>query len=306
MPGFDFPQEGPTLPNDPPQNGPVIWTHVENDSVRIASAALETARTGTWEVHHPITRQRYLRALTIMSLQAASFRTEPHVLGNLSGASYADDEHNAAGAAAARTILLLAPRGVALVSQSMLTVDGEPPSLSGSPDTGLGPLAIVAVVAAVGAAAYLIGRYTGQAADRADFRENKTRQLISTQATVIETLTTHAQRERIAGKPLPFSPEERRLLESLEHTQQQIADERHVPLPSPFDGAKTLEELGRSASSALDSLLPIAVIGGAIYLFSKCGGNAEAHAPAEPAPKPQAMTLTRNKEGIYEYDERNS
>jgi hypothetical protein len=313
MPGFETPtQDGPTVPNSPPSKGPVKWLHAELEPAIIGPAALQTARFGAWDALDLITRARHLRALVVMSLQAATLHAEPQELGALSAATYPDEEHNAAGAAVARTVMLIAPRGPALVSQNMLTHQGLPPVMVPSGETGAAPLvvaAIVLAVAAVGAAAYLIGRYTGETADRSDFRENKTRQLVSTQATVIEALTTHATRERLAGKPLPFTDEERRLLDSLEQTQRQIAEERHQPLPSPFDGAKSLADLGRSAAGVLDALLPIAVIGGGLYLLSRFGGafdsNGRAAEPAAaPASRdPREITLTLNKEGVYEQEE---
>ena len=138
---------------------------------------------------------------------------------------------------------------------------------------------IVVAVAAVGGAGYLIGRDSKETLDRQDFRENKTRQLLSTQATALEVLAKHAERERIAGKALPYTDEERALLRSLEDAQRAIVTERREPLPSPFEGAKSVAEIFKEAAGLVESLLPIALIGGALYLISRYGPPPEPRRP---------------------------
>ena len=312
MPGFETPP-----PKDPPlpsASGPFTWTHSEPEPAITGPAALQTAKLGAWDGLDPIQRARHLRMLVIMSLQAATLRTEPQKLGTLSAASFADDEHNAAGAAVARTLMLIAPRGPAAVAQHILTTGGQTPVLLAAGETAAPwvAIAIVAAVAVVGAAAYLIGRYSGETADRSDFREAKTKQLLSTQATAIEVIAKHAEREKIAGKPLPFSDEEKALLRSLEEAQRVIANERHEPLPSPYEGAKTLSELVKTATGFLESLLPLALVGGALYLLNRFGGDSSQRGPpalpatsTAPPAHPEALTLTRNKDGVYEYEEGN-
>jgi hypothetical protein len=310
MPGFETPhQEQPPIPGG---TGPFIWTHSEPEPAVTGTAALQTAKLGAWDALDATTRARHLRMLAVMSLQAATLRTEPQKLGALSAATFADEEHNAAGAAVARTLMLIAPRGPAVVAQHITTKGGEPPVMLGPGETGAPwvAIAVIAAVAVVGAAAYLIGRQTAETADRSDFRDAKTRQLLSTQATAIEVLAKHAEREKLAGKVLPFTEEEKALLRSLEDTQRVIVQERREPLPSPFEGAKTLADLGQATTGFLEALLPLALVGGALYLLTRFGGDAEQRGPpalpARASPSsghPETITLTRNKDGVYEHQE---
>lgn len=318
-PGQNTPPEGPngpggpTTPNGGSSKGHPIWSHMETDPMRTGPAVLQTARLGTWEGLDPVTRTRYLRAFVVMSLQAATIHNEPQVLGTLSAASYTDDEHNAAGAAVARTLLLLAPRKPILISRSMLTSDGEPAILSQDPGTGLGWLAIVAIGAACAAAGAALGWFgsstTAEKNDAADFRDHKTKQLVATQAAAIDVLAKHAERERLAGKPLPFTEEEKRLLGTLEDTQRAIVAERRQPLPSPYEGAKSFADLAKGVTGTLEALLPLALVGGAFYLLSRFGGDSTSPADAREGPPASrhdtdnTITLTRNKEGVYEYEE---
>lgn len=312
MPGFETPPlNEPPLPSG---TGPFVWTHLEPDPAVTGPAALQTAKLGAWDALDPTQRARHLRALVVMSLQAATLRAEPQKLGTLSAASFTDDEHNAAGATVARTVMLIAPRGPALVAQNIMTTGGQAPVMLAPGETAAPWLAIavVAAVAVVGAAAYLIGRSTSETADRSEFRETKTKQLLSTQATAIEVIAKHAEREKIAGKPLPFTEEEKALLRSLEEAQRAIVNERREPLPSPFDGAKTLAELGRVTTGFLESLLPLVLVGGALYLVNRFGGDSSQRGPpalpatsTAPPAHPEALTLTRNKDGVYEYEEGN-
>jgi len=316
-PGHDSPTptpKGPTAPGVPSggtNKGPLLWTHMESDPMSTGPAALQTARLGAWEALDPTTRARHLRAFVVMSLQAATIRNEPQQLGLLSAQSYPDDEHNAAGAAVARTLLLLAPRTPILISRGGLTVDGQPPIETSDPGAGLGWMAVVLIGCAAAAAGVALGWFgsttTAEKADAANFRDHKTRQLASTQAAAIDVLAKHAERERLAGKPLPFSDEEKRLLGTLEDVQREIVAERKQPLPSPFDGAKHFGDVVQKATGFLEALLPLALIGGGFYLLSRFAGDASPPAPEVPAPdsaprrdEPEAITLTRNKDGVYE------
>ncbi len=315
--------EGPISPSGPAAPGTgsstrdLVWTHVESNPMKTGPAALETARSGSWDSLDTITRTRYLRAFVVMSLQAATTHNEPQILGKLSATSFPDDEHNAAGAAVARTLLLLAPQRPMLLSRSVLTTDGEPAILSQDPGTGLGWMAIVAIGAACAAAGAALGWFgsssTADKSDAADFRAQKTKVLVSTQAAAIDVLAKHAEREKLAGKPLPFTEEEKRLLTTLEDTQRAIAAERRQPLSTPFEGAKSFGEILKGATGVLEALLPLAFIGGVLYLVSRFGGESSppSRQLADPDELPRhdsqkTITLTRNKEGVYEQEEEHS
>jgi hypothetical protein len=277
--------EIPKDPNGPPifqpSGGapafvPLYWHHIEPDPANIGPQALYVAKVGAWDsLPDSATKARFLRAFVIMSLQAATLRPEPtpQPLGYFSPSLYADDEHNAAGSAVARTLVLLAPPGTGITS-SVQTTAGGPPLIAGAPGAGLAPLAIVAIVAICAAAATIIGVKAADVVDSTNFRNNKTQQLVSTQAKALEVLQKHAEREKLAGKPLDFTDDERDLLGLLENTQRQIVEEKHQPLPPPWEGSKTLEALGNAGrgllsglGSSLGALLPFIAIGGALYLL---------------------------------------
>src|SRR5262245_55219899 len=111
---YETPPYEPGTPEVPavpgvPNGGALAWTHIENDPMTIGPAALQTARLGAWDALDPSMRARQIRAFVLMTLQAATLKSEPAQLGVLAARSYPDDEHNAAGAAVARSLLLLAP-----------------------------------------------------------------------------------------------------------------------------------------------------------------------------------------------------
>ena len=306
----DTPTPTPT-PDPTPGKGPPVWHHIEPNFLQVGPDAMQTAKTASWIGQPTETIVRHLRALMVMSFQAATGSNEPRQLGVLHGDFYPDAEHNAAGAAVTRTILLLAPPGPAVVSKSLVTFGGSK-AIAMEPQTGALPaVAVVIIVVAVAAAAAYIADRTAEVVDSTNFRNNRTQQLLTSQARAIEVMSKHAEREKAAGKPLPFDAEERQLLGLLEDTQREIAAERKQPLPSPFDGARTftneLSNLGKSAKGVLESLLPLALVGGALYLFSRSGSENDPSPRAprqeEPRSKPEVITLTQNKDGVYVHDQ---
>jgi hypothetical protein len=288
------------------QTPTVFWHHIEPDPIKIGPLALQTAKLGGWAAIPDVaTRTRLLRAFVIMSLQAATLRPESTAqpLGYFSANIYADDEHNAAGAAAARTLLFIAPNEI--LTASVQTTAGDPPLFAGSPGVGLAPLAIVAIVAICAAAAAAIGIRAADVVDSTNFRNNKTQQLISTQARALEVLQKHAEREKLAGKPLPFSEEERALLGMLETTQRQISTEKHQPLPSPFSGSKAFDDLGSGLlgglGASLGAMLPFLAIGGAAYFLWQSDGPRRERPAVLPELERDAnepITLVE-KDGVY-------
>jgi hypothetical protein len=246
------------------------WRHIESDPIGTAHATLVTMRAHTWAQLDPATQARQMRAFLVMSLQAATLNTnEAQVLGRLSPEIYPDDTRCAMGAAVARTIMLLPPNGLRLdIQGDVATTDGLPMRqvIFPGPDVGLAPLAIIAIVAVVGAVAVLIAQQVASVVASENFNDNKTKQLMATQAATLDVIAKHADREKLAGKLTPYSDEERGVLEHLEGVQKEIIQQRQEPLPTPFQGAK---ELLQQAGSAALSALPLVIAAGlGLFLFS--------------------------------------
>ena len=110
-------------------------------------------------------------------------------------------------------------------------------------------------VAKFGRPAAYLGSLAAEAVHAVNFNDEVTKRLLSTQARAIEVLSTHVERERIAGRQLPLDEAELSILRSLEDTQRALATAQSRPLPSPFDGAT---QFVRTASL---SMMPLAAMG---------------------------------------------
>jgi hypothetical protein len=172
-------------------------------------------------------------------------------LGELGPHLYSIPDRNAAGSAIARTLVLLAPGSVRAKSD-IVTEESE--KASGGFETGAAPLLVVFLVTACSLAAAYLGSVVAEAVHAVNFEDEVTKRMLAIQAQAIEVLSMHVERERIAGRELPFDDEERNLLVSLEDTQRTLASLQRRPLPTPFDGAS---EFVRSAAA---SMLPLGVI----------------------------------------------
>src|SRR5262249_27030131 len=154
-----------------------------------------------------------------------------------SSVSFADEERNAIGAAIARTPILLLPDSTVGITaiKSFVTVEGQPPvGQAPSGETSFPPLAVVAIVALCAAAAAYIAHEISAVVASNNFNNNKTQRMLEAQAGALDVVSKHAEQEKSAGKALPYSDEERKLLEHLETVQRDVAAEKQVPLPSPF------------------------------------------------------------------------
>ena len=227
------------------------WFHRESTIAEVSLAALETAKRGTWLALDEQARIRQFRALVLLSLQVAPLSAEPLALGELGSHLYSTPERNAAGSAIARTLVLLAPPTVSARSDIVTEESG---TASGQLETGAAPLLIVLLVTACALAAAYLGTVISDAVYAVRFDDEVTRRMLAIQAQSIEVLSMHVERERIAGRELPFDDEERELLHSLEDTQRELATLQRRPLPKPFDGAT---EFVRTAAA---SLLPLGAI----------------------------------------------
>jgi len=260
----------------------LYWKHFTTGTTQTVNAALNSARNGTFGSLPAAERAAQMRALLALSLQAATLSDTPGPLGMLSASTYGgNDERNAAGAAIARTAMVLTPPASVMLNDNVLTWDGAP-AMQGNlpqwPDSAALPaLAIVAIACAASAAAAYIATIITQAQHAIAFEEEKTKRVLGGTANGIETLGKHIEREKLAGKLLPFDPEERSVLRGLEETQREIVKEKFVPLPTPFDGARdfgkaladTTSKIGQSTADAISAIAPIAIIGGIAWLATK-------------------------------------
>lgn len=260
----------------------LYWKHFTTGTIETTTAALNSARNGTFATLSTEKRAAQVRALLALSLQAATFSDAPGPLGTLSPATYGNDgERNAAGAAIARTAMSLIPTLSGSVSTNILTWDGTPAFFGDPPPTdtafALPAIAVVAIVCAAAAAAAYIATVITQAQHGIAFEQEKTKRLLNAHASSVDTIAKHIEREKQAGKLLPFEPEERTVLRGLEDTQREVAKEKNVPLPTPFDGARdfanalanTTNKIGQSTADAISMVAPIAIIGGLVWLGSK-------------------------------------
>lgn len=258
------------------------WRHFTTGTTQTVSAALSSARSGTFGLLPAEPRAAQMRALLALSLQAATISDTQGPLGLLSPSLYGgDDERNAAGAAIARTAMVLTPPMSVVVNYDVLTADGKPALTSPVPlfpdVSALPALAIVAIACAASAAAAYIATVIAQEQHGVAFEQEKTKRVLSLQADGIDMFGKHIEREKQAGKLLPFEPEERSILHNLEATQREIAKERNVPLPTPFDGARdfgkaladSTSKIGQSTADAISVVVPIAILGGLVWFANK-------------------------------------
>lgn len=258
------------------------WRHFTTGTIQTVNAALSSARSGVFGNLGTEQRAAQMRALLALSLQAATMSDTQGPLGLLSPALYGgNEERNAAGAAIARTAMVLTPPASVMLTNDVLTWDGAPAlqvPISQAPDVSALPaLAIVAMACAASAAAAYIATIITETQHGIAFEQEKTKRLLNAHAASVDTIAKHVEREKQAGKLLPFEPEERTVLHSLEENQREIAKERHVPLPTPFDGARdfgkaladTTTKIGQSTADTISAIAPIAILGGVAWLATR-------------------------------------
>lgn len=259
------------------------WKHFTTGTTQTVTAALNSARNGTFATLSTDDRAAQMRVLLLLSLQAATITATPGPLGLLSPALYnGDEERNAAGAVIARTAMVLTPPMSVMVNYDVLSWDGAPAmtgNMPQNPDTALAlpALAVVAIACAASAAAAYIATIVTQAQHGIAFEQEKTKRVLGLQADGIDMFGKHIEREKQAGKLLPFEPEERAVLHNLEATQREMAKERHVPLPTPFDGARDFgkalanatSKIGQATADTISAVAPIALVGGLLWLANR-------------------------------------
>jgi hypothetical protein len=186
----------------------------------------------------------------------------------------------------ARTWQLFADPGRHVI-YTAVTHDGDPAVLAPEPtheapvDVAfppllLGVIVVVAIVACAGAVCY-VAQAAAEVIDRKLTNDALTERLVKTQAHALGMVNDHAERQRAAGKPLPWDPVELKVLDSLLATQQQIAARTGTPLPNPFEGAvegaraagRKLAEVGTGLAEAGAGLGVFAAVVGGAYVLLK-------------------------------------
>ena len=110
--------------------------------------------------------------------------------------------------------------------------------------------------------------------DRKLTRDDLTARMMATQTRAVAMVDDHAERERAAGKPIPWTPQELQVLDGLLGVQRQIAARTEEPLPSPFKGSvertrRTIDRVVDGAANALPLLAVGAVVIGGGYLLTR-------------------------------------
>ncbi len=253
------PSPAPAPAPAPHSSGFFRWSHEDRDLASVGAAALETAKRGAWMTLDKKRRTRQFRAFVVMSLRIAPLSWRPVPLGQLGPHLYSTPERNAAGSAIARTIVLLAPANIRPGSD-IFTDEGDP--AQGTIETGVIHVVTVLLVSAVALAAAYLGSIAAQAIHAVNFDDEVTKRLFAAQARAMEILSVHLERERIAGRELPFDETEKSMLRALEDVQRQVATLRGRPLPTPFQGATEFVK-------ATTSFLPMALIVFAAFFLLK-------------------------------------
>ena len=278
-----------------PLNGnPTTWTHEDSDPKASMSLAFDAQNYGAGRSGPPLTtanRVRLVRSLVIATLYAVENVRVVGVVpatgkdalttlgGEVRGDHFASREHCYAASTIARTWMLFPDPGRYTVLTAT-TRDGAPAQLatglapSPNSDAGFPPLLlaavlIVAVVAYCVAACY-VAQVAAEVIDRKLTQDALTTRMLSTQARAVAMVDQHSERERAAGHPLPWSPEELKVLDTLLATQKEIAGRTNSPLPNPFAGAlDKVEDAVTTAATTVAGFGTLAVLAGGAYVLMK-------------------------------------
>ncbi len=264
-------QWAPEQPEQPVEGSFPRWFHRESDPIAVGNAAVETAKAGIWMLLGPKVRARYFRALVLVTFQIARLSWVPiGRSGELSPELYSTHERNAAGSALARTFMVLAPPDIRPISD--LHTEESEPATTFPFETGVWTIPIIVVLAIAGviAAAYLAA-----AIDGVHFDNELTKRLLSAHGRAVEVIAQHVERERIAGRELPFTEEERSVLLELEDEQRRLSAMQRRPLPAPFTGAAEFVrapfegagEFVQQTASSLKSVLPLLIVAMLAYVL---------------------------------------
>ena len=130
---------------------------------------------------------------------------------------------------------------------------------SAANDTGQPALLVVAgaVVAVVAVAAFAyaiiaVVEMGTKAVDRASARGTLPARMMELHKAALNVISDHAKREVDAGHPIPFTAEERGLLQSLDESQRALATSTDQPFPTPFGNAA--ETFAKGAGAGVENV----------------------------------------------------
>jgi len=277
---------------------PPTWTHTDSEGSAQLARALKVQSFRTHPDGSPMSttdRVRLVRALCIATAYVVEDASSgaagvpprgeigPLTLGSeVHGDLFRDRASCFAASTVARTWQVFAGPGRRMV-YTAVTHDGAPPVLTEGgalsvigdeagflPQLLLGAVVVVAIAAFAGALCYA-AQAGAEVIDRKLTEDALTQRLLGTQAQALALLQDHTERERAAGRAIPWTPQEQQVLDGLLGVQRQIAAREHVPLPSPFMGAvKTAEKAVDKVAAGAGMGLGIAVVvGGALLWHSQ-------------------------------------
>ena len=274
-------------------SNPTTWKHEDGDPKGSMILAFGAVDHVTRTYGSPLTtadRVRLVRALAIATHYAVENARVVGVIPNnkedittlgseVRGDMFASPEHCYAASTIARTWMLFPDPGRYIVytattrdgapAQLMKPVDPLPNGEAGFPPLLLAAVLIVAVAAWSAAVCY-VGQAAAEVIDRKLTQDALTTRMLSTQARAVAVVDAHSERERVAGHPLPWSPQELQLLDGLLATQKEIAARTNSPLPNPFAGAlEKAEHAVEGAVIGVAGLGMLAVIAGGAYLLTR-------------------------------------
>jgi hypothetical protein len=287
----------------------IQWRHTDRDlngAIRTALAVRPTEGTDPRVAYQrkadgsPLStsdRIRIIRSLSIATLitiedarsqglaPVGEMDTALKLGGEVRGSSFASPGHVYAASTLGRTLLLFADPGRHVIYNAT-THEGEPPVLDQSgPEQAIGAdkqgetgalpaLAVGALLVAAVAGLTFAACYCGQAAaeviDRKLTADALTARMVQTQAKAIELVTAHTARERAEKRTIPYSAEEKQVLEALLGTQHAVAKQTGSPLPNPFAGAtRSMERVADKAGLGIGLGAAAAAVVAGVYLATR-------------------------------------
>ena len=286
-----------------PPRAAVAWKHSDSAPDQTLAFALAAKQYVTRPDGTPLStadRVRVLRALGVATLDAIeTMKTagkglpEPGEMETrtIVGRPLAADQFPSTGHATAAGILaipfmLFADPGRRPV-YAAVTHDGDPANLDAkvsvefgqgpraANDTGLAPLLLALVIVVVAAASTAAIAYATQCAgnivDRKLGSDTATARMIAAHATAVQIVAMHNDREREAKKALPYSAEEKQILDASLAAAGKVAAETGGALPDPF--AELARKAAAAADKAVDSVwgwgLGLAAVVGAFVVLKQ-------------------------------------
>ncbi len=306
-----------------------IWNHSTADPEGSTLEALDVATGKQWDGLASQDSIRALRTLTLLTLLEARLSNDQMlrdddgspILGAYDAEKYPTPWHLFAASTMLRTLPLLVPDHpsglIGAQSATIITKDGDPPAVLRNPfETAAIPIAVYVVGTCVASlAAVAIAWIGGEVVDRQLERDETTRRMQQSSGNVLELMNQHMEREKDAGKPLLFTDAEKDALEALLSVQKEVANQKRIPLPVPFEGAvesvgSAIKSVGEGVGKATESvgegvgkvgagvgeasswLLPALVVGGIAAVWYSANSSNSRNSRAE---EPRRLSPRRRR-----------